>query len=245
MRSNFKLVAAIGLVCVAALMAVTTGYGGTPDLSRYRVTLVNLTSSQPFSPPVAATHQKAIRMFEVGELASDELAAIAQAGDEGPMFRRFSASDKVTQAVDIGRPVTGSGHPVGGFTDTVTFEISAAPGDRFSIATMLICTNDGFLGLDAVKLPKHGSQEFLLAGYDAGREENTERSEDLVDPCSELGPAPLRGDPNGNRDSGPGITTSPAQVIGHHPGVSGGADLSVALHSWADPVARVTIERIG
>jgi hypothetical protein len=231
---------------VAGVLAVVTAaFGSTPAVSTYRVTLVNLTSSQPFSPPVAATHLKAIRMFEVGELASDELAAIAQAGDQGPMFQRFSASNKVTQAVDVGRPVTRAGHPVGDFTDTVTFEITAAPGDRFSIATMLICTNDGFLGLDAVKLPPSGLQEFLLAGYDAGREENTERSEDLVDPCSLLGPVALRGDPNGNRDSGAGITTSPAERIGHHPGITGSADLSVALHSWADPVAKVTIERVG
>ena len=245
MRINVKLLAAVGLIAAAALVAVTAGYGTTGGLSTYRVTLVNLTSEQPFSPPVAATHQKAIRMFEVGDLASDELAAIAQGGDEGAMFRRLSASDKVTQAIDVGRPVTRSGHPVGGFTDTVTFEIAGAPGDRFSIATMLICTNDGFLGLDAVKLPKQGSRDFFLAGYDAGREQNTERSEDLVDPCSALGPAPLRGDPNGNRDSGPGITTSPAGLIQHHPGIAGNADLSVALHGWTDPVAKVTIERIG
>jgi hypothetical protein len=244
MRLSLKLLAVVGLVTAAALAGVATGHGGTPAVGTYRVTLVNLTSGQPFSPPVAATHQKAIRMFEVGELASDELAAIAQDGDEGPMFRRFSASDNVTQAVDVGRPVTPSGHPVGDFTDTVTFEIAAAPGDKFSIATMLICTNDGFLGLDAVKLPKQGSQDFLLAGYDAGREENTERSEDVVDPCSALGPVPLRGDPNGNRDSGPGITTSPAEVIGHHPGIAGIADLSSELHGWSDPVAMVTIERV-
>jgi hypothetical protein len=245
MRLNLKLLAAVALVTAAALAVVTASQAGTPELSTYRVTLVNLTSGQPFSPPVAATHQKTIRMFEVGELASDQLAAIAQAGDEGPMFRRFSASDKVTQTVDVARPLTPSGRSVGGFTDTVTFEIAAAPGDRFSLATMLICTNDGFLGLDAVKLPKHGPEDFFLAGYDAGREENTEQSEDLVDPCSALGPAPLRGDPNGNRDSGPGITTSPAEAIQHHPGIAGIADLSVAAHGWTDPVAKATIERIG
>lgn len=243
MRSS-KLFALVALAA-AGFMAVAELAASTPAPRTYRVTLVNLTSGQPFSPPVAATHAKAIRMFEVGELASDELAAIAQGGDQGPMFRRFSTSDKVTQAVDAGRPVTRSGTTVGEFTDTVTFEIAAAPGDRLSLATMLICTNDGFLGLDAVTLPKSGSRTLLVAGYDAGREENTERSDDLVDPCSALGPVPLRGDPNGNRDSGPGVTTSPAVPIAHHAGIAGAADLSVALHGWTDPVARVTVERIG
>jgi hypothetical protein len=232
------------LVTLALAAALPAAAAAGPELASYRVTMTNLTTGQPFSPPVAATHQKAIRMFEVGELASDELAAIAQAGDQGPMFRRFSTSDKVTQAVDVGRPLTRMGTVVGEFTDTATFTIMAAPGDRFSIATMLICTNDGFLGLDAVKLPHSGSRTFLLNGYDAGREENTEVSEDLVDPCSALGPTPLRGDPNGNRDSGPGITTSPPDVIAHHPGITGVGDLSPDLHGWSDPVAEVTIERL-
>ena len=240
MRSNLKLLAVIGLAA-AGFMAVAELAASTPAPRTYRVTLVNLTSGQPFSPPVAATHRKAIRMFEVGELASDELAAIAQGGDQGPMFRRLSTSGKVTQAVDAGVPVTRAGQ-VG---DSVTFEIATAPGDRLSLATMLICTNDGFLGLDAVQLPKRGSRTLLVAGYDAGREQNTERSEDLVDPCSALGPVPLRGDPNGNRDSGPGLTTSPAAAIGHHPGIEGAADLAAGLHGWTNPVARVTIERIG
>jgi hypothetical protein len=233
----------VALATLALAAAVPAAFGGSPELSTYRVTLVNLTSSQPFSPPVAATHQKAIRMFQVGSVASSELAAIAQDGNEVPMFNRFATSDKVTQAVDVGRPLTRSGTTVGSFTDTATFEISAAPGDKFSIATMLICTNDGFLGLDAVKLPKAGSQTFFLAGYDAGAEENTEQSVDLVDPCSVLGPTPLPGDPDGNRDAE--VATVPADVIKHHPGIQGVGELSVAQHGWSDPVASVTIERIG
>ena len=127
------------------------------------------------------------------------------------MANLFTASDKVTEVVDVGRPLTPHGKTVGAFTDSATFEIRAAPGDKFSLATMLICTNDGFLGLDAVKLPKTGSEVFLLNGYDAGREQNTEKSEDLVDPCSGLGPVSLPGDPNGNRDTA--VATVPAQVI--------------------------------
>ena len=89
-------------------------------LVTYRVTLDNLTNGQPFSPPVAATHQKAIRMFEVGRLASDELAAIAQDGNEVPMANLFTASDKVDEVVDVGRPLTSHGKIVGAFTDSAT-----------------------------------------------------------------------------------------------------------------------------
>jgi Spondin_N len=238
---HVRLAAVLGVLGTFGLAASSAGTAGSPAETTYQVTIRNLTSGQPFSPPVAATHRKAIRMFRVGHLASDELALIAQDGNEIPMFQLFSSSPHVTQAVDVGRPLTRMGTTVGSFTDSATFEIAARPGDRLSLATMLICTNDGFLGLDAVKLPDD-SATFLLNGYDAGREQNTEQSVDLVDPCSLLGPAPLPGDPDGNRDAEVG--TVPAAPIAHHPGISGTGELGAA-HAWTDPVAEVTVERIG
>jgi hypothetical protein len=243
MSSKRKFLA--GLSVLATLVFAATApaaSGGGGELETYRVTLKNLTSGQPFSPPVAATHRKSIRMFEVGGFASDELAAIAQAGNEVPMFNLFNSSPRVTQAVDVARPLTPSGKVVGSFTDTVSLEISAREGDRLSLATMLICTNDGFLGLDSVKLPDDGSRTFFLNGYDAGRENNTEISPHIVDPCSALGPAPLPGDPDGNLDSGSGVTTDPPERIRHHQNIQGVGELSPSLHGWNDPVASVTVE---
>jgi len=244
MATRLKLLSGAAAALALALAVTIPAALADSPTGTYRVTLVNLTHGQPFSPPVAATHQKSIRMFQVGELASDELAAIAQDGAEAPMAALLRGSDKVTDVVDVGRPLTAAGTTVGSFTDTATFDIVAAPGDRLSLATMLICTNDGFLGLDAVKLPKAGSETLYLNGYDAGREQNTERSIDIVDPCSGLNPTfPLAGDPNGNRDAE--VASTPVEPIHHHPGITGGGDLSVANHGWTDPVARVTIERIG
>jgi len=188
MSIRTKLLLATGAALALALGAILPAALADSPGGTYRVTLVNLTNGQPFSPPVAATHQKSMSMFSVGALATDELAAIAEDGNEALMAALFNASGKVTDVVDVGRPLTASGKTVGSFTDTATFDIVGAPGDRFSLATMLICTNDGFLGLDSVKLPKEGSEVFLLNGYDAGREENTERSVDIVDPCSGLNP---------------------------------------------------------
>ncbi len=241
MRQRFF--AGAGAAAVVALGTALPVALADNSAGSYRVTLVNLTHGQPFSPPVAATHKKSIRMFEVGQPASDELAAIAQDGNEAPMVALFQGSGKATDTVDVARPVTASGTTVGSFTDSVTFVIHAAHGDRFSLATMLICTNDGFLGLDAVKLPKSGSETFYLKGYDSGREQNTERSKDIVDPCSALNPGfPLAGDPNGNEDAA--VASTPAEPIRVHSGIAGTGDLSVAKHGWTDPVARVTIERI-
>jgi hypothetical protein len=98
-------------------------------------------------PAVAVTHHKDLSIFEVGKLASDEIAAIAVDGDQLPLFYRLRGARGVTHVVDIGRPITPRGIVRGTFTDSMTFEITARPGDRLSLATMLICTNDGFTGL--------------------------------------------------------------------------------------------------
>ena len=216
-----------------------------PGSVSYMVTIENLTKGQPFSPPVAATHQQGFHLFQVGQMSSDALAAIAQDGDPMPMFQLVGAAPQVTDRFNVGHPLTpqGTQKMVMGMTvtDSATMMITANPGDRFSLATMLICTNDGFLGLDGVALPDQGMVSYDLKGYDAGREQNTEKGTDMVDPCSALGPVKLPGDPGGNRDKE--VATTPPQPIQLHPGIKGNGDLTIAMHGWTDPVARVTITR--
>ena len=180
--------------------------------------IANLTGGQPFSPPVAATHQNGIRMFRIGRDASAELEAIAEDGDPTPMFDLFNGSEKVTDAVSVGVPLA----HMDPFMPSVSFMIESRY-DRFSLATMLICTNDGFTGLDSVRMPRRGSKVFLLNGYDAGTEDNTEASIDIVDACSALGPEPLDGDPNGNANAP--VDTMPHEATAHHPNIMGGGDL--------------------
>ena len=231
-------------LALTALLLLGSNFAYADDgrLATYRVTLTNLTHGQPLSPPVAATHRPSLHIFRVGGFASAELEAIAEAGNEVLMFNALNAAERVTQAVDVGRPLTPHGRVVGSFTDTVTFEIQARPGDRFSLATMLICTNDGFTGVNGVRLPRHGASHYYLNGYDAGTEQNTELSRDIVDPCSALGPAPLNGDPNGNEDAA--VDSTPQRRIRHHPNIQGNGDLTHELHGWYDPVAVLVIERV-
>lgn len=242
-RRTRALLAAVGLAAIAALWlsaGETLAHGNQTRL--YEVTITNLTDSQPLSPPVAASHRITLELFDVGEEASPEIEAIAEDGDQGPAFMMLNGHRKVTDAFDVGRPLTRSGEVFSMFTDTATFQIEAKPGDRLSLATMLICTNDGFTGLDGARLPSRGSRTYYLDGYDAGTERNTEQSEDIVDPCSALGPQALAGDPDGNEDAA--VDSDPHRDIRHHRGVRGGGDLSSSLHGWEDPVAMVTVERI-
>ena len=231
---------------VAAVSAVGATAHAAPAAARYRVTLQNLTSGQPFSPAVVATHRPDMHMFQVGQAASDALAAIAQDGMPEPMYTMLKGADGVTEAVTVVKPVAVKGAQLNvmgmNATDEATFELIAAPGDRFSLASMLICTNDGFLGLDAVELPSEGTRTLMLTAYDAGREQNTEQSKDIVDHCSEFGAAAIPGDPNMNEDAA--VATAPAQAIAAHPGIQGGGSLMAGTHRWSDPVARVTLTRM-
>src|SRR5262249_23293053 len=90
MKGNDRVLRRAGPVGLA--MPLSTGLWAAPGLAApfdyilavdsprgtYQVTLTNLTAGQPFSPPVAATHRPGVHMFQIGQLATDELAAIAQ-----------------------------------------------------------------------------------------------------------------------------------------------------------------------
>lgn len=242
MRQLIKCAALAALLALGLAALGTTAEAHGPHLRTYRVTVKNLAEGQPLSPIVAGTHRGFVRVFRVGGHASPELELIAEDGNEVPMAERLGASWFVTDVVDVGMPLTPEGTTVGDFTDSLTFEIEAKPGDKFSFATMLICTNDGFTGLDRVHLPSHGKAMYYTNAYDAGTEDNTEASEDIVDPCSALGPQALAGDPNGNEDAA--VDTTPHQQISHHPNIQGGGDLSSDAHGWKGPVTKVTIERV-
>jgi hypothetical protein len=102
---------------------------------------------------------------------------------------------------------------------------------------MLVCTNDGFGGIDGKRLPRWiGESSTVYAGaYDAGTEFNTELTADLVPPCD--------GDlSTGTGESNPLLAEG--GVIRRHGGITGAGDLG-AVYDWIDPVIRVTITRTG
>ncbi len=236
--TGFTLFAVV--LWVIALGLAHAGDGS--EMAVYRITIENLAVSQPLSPTVGAAHRDAIRMFKVGKDASRGLEAIAENGNQIPMFERFSGSDRVTSVFGGPGmpPLTPNGTVFDGLSDSLSRMLTARPGDKLSLAMMLICTNDGFTGLDRAKLPQAGSHVYLLKGYDAGTEENTERSTDLVDPCSGLGPVVLSGDPNGNNNDN--IETFMPITV--HPGIDGGIGDLLPAHRWDDPVAKVTATRV-
>lgn len=240
----------IRAVLTAALATGLTGLVLAPTAfgRDYEVTISNLTSGQPLTSPVAATHEGKHAIFEVGEQASVGVREIAENGNNAPLLAHLDAdpSDRFFDFTESGSgPLVPAGVPGDAmFDQQVTLDLEASRNaNRLSFVSMLVCTNDGFTGVDAIKLPGAvgGSKTAFTNGYDAGTEINTEDYADIVPPCQSL-----IGDSSGEAGTG---TSNPALaeggVIAHHPGIQGGSDLKPAVHGWTDPVARIRIERTG
>lgn len=213
------------------------GYVNAADAATrsYEITIENLTTGQPLSPGVVAVHGKQAGVFTAGAPASEGLRLIAEQGNPGTAVSDLTGAPGVFQVLGTAAPV----HRVGGpGSSTIMTEIAAsANADRLSLALMLICTNDGFTGLDGVKLP--GGFEpamYYTQAYDAGTEVNDEASTSIVDPCFAIGPVEAEGDGDGR--------TAEGGVVMMHAGIAGIADLDPSAHGWSGPIARVTVRRI-
>ena len=211
----------------------------------FEVTISNLTSGQPLTPPVVATHRGKNRIFDVGSRATFGLKEIAENGNLGPEVNALQSNKQAFDVFEGSAPIVPASR-VGAtpFSDHATFTIEADKGaHRLSWASMLICTNDGFTGVNSLSLPKKvgDSVTALTAGYDAGTERNTEDFADIVPPCQGL-IGVSSGEP-GTGVSNPALAEG--GVIHPHPGIAGGADLVPAIHGWTDPVARIAVTAIG
>jgi hypothetical protein len=243
MRHRFLALTAAAAALV--FLASVSSAAAEAPVATYEVTIENLTVGQPLTPPVVATHRAATEMFTVGQPAGFALKEIAENGNLAPMIAQLGADKHVSDSVAAGAPLVPAGLPGSAmFADSVTLTVTASEGAKFlSFASMLICTNDGFTGVDSLRLPKDVGDAVVVrsAGYDAGTERNTEDFADIVPPCQAL-VGVSSGEP-GTGTSNPAL--GEGGVIHHHPGIAGGADLVPAIHGWTDPVAEITVERVG
>lgn len=239
--------ALVALALVSAVVMATGVLGGAAQAGgtpRYRIRIVNLTDGQPFTPPVIATHRYRFNLFLVGDLASVGVMQVAENGNLPNLVSALEQASAVTDVVAGAEPLVPAGLPgSASHPDRATYVIQASNGAKFiSFASMLICTNDGFTGINHVKLPEAvGDQTIrLAAGYDSGTETNTEDFADIVPPCQGL-VGVTSSDP-GTGNSNPALLEG--GVIHHHPGIAGGMDLVASVHGWDDPVVRVIITRV-
>jgi hypothetical protein len=213
------------LVALFAAFAVASSPLMASGNATYHVTITNLTNSINFTPILVASHRRPVSIFELGSPASDDLAAVAEGGDTAPMTTTLNANHQVVEVQNSGG-LLGPG-------ESVTVIVSAAHGaKRISIASMMLPTNDGFIALDSVRAPRHGSMTYFSPGYDAGSEPNDELCANIPGPT--CGGMPLS----------PGSDPLDEGYVHIHRGTHGIGNLAADVYDWRNPVAQITVTRV-
>lgn len=199
------------------------------------VEITNLTNALYYTPLLVSAHDKETHVFQAGATASAHLQAMAEGGDISGLITDLDS----VGANNAANPAQGLLAP--GASTTAHLVINKR--NRYlSIVAMLLPTNDGFVGLDALPIPKKGhSQTYYLNGYDAGTEANNE----IINGGGAPGTPGIPADPGGNSGTGAsGVTGADHNTRVHvHRGIAGGAnsDLDNTVHRWINPVAKVVI----
>eukprot|EP00904_Undaria_pinnatifida_P007222 jgi/Undpi1/362/HiC_scaffold_1.g00358.m1 len=199
------------------------------NAAEYTARVRNLTYMQPFSPPLVVAHTQAMQdvaLFREGMAASDAIKLMAEDGDNSALLTALASADYSPYI--CGYTVSDAPlFPGETWRGTMEVDESICGEDAvFSVVSMLINTNDAFVGVDSERL-SGGSKSFPPA-FDAGTESNNEL-------CSHI-PGPACDMDSGNEQDAPG-----EEFIHVHRGIHGEEDLSTRVYDWRNPVAEVFI----
>ena len=188
------------------------------------VTVRNVTSGQPITPPVVIVHTGSLASLPAGAASIAGLETLAESGDPSDFATGVALYPGVKSAsvMDVSGPIPGG-------EEAVAEGIAAAPGDYISVMGMLACTNDAVAFGTAI-IPAHGGTPLMSSGavYDSGTELNDEAEATV--PC-------LGGEGVSAAD-GEGVTVL-------HQGIEGNADLSSDDHGWYGPAFEIFVTSVG
>ncbi len=198
----------------------------SPEYS-FEVTVRNLTHGQPLSPIGIALH-KGGHFWQVGEMASNELEQLAESGDNSALLGLDIVDASVSDSVSLAP----------GESTSLNITTNSLEEAHLSLVSMLVNTNDGFSGLNAIDvsaLEVGTSLFFKTRAYDSGTEENSEA----------VGTIP------GPADMGEGFNSlrNDIDLVVSHPGVvsqDDGLTHSVLTHEhkFDNPLMAISITRI-
>jgi len=222
---------------VTALLTsvVVAGCGSSSSNSSktYRVTLTNVTASQPLSPATVIIHTSDYHLWQPGQMASVALEKLAESGDNQQVLDE-AASDN-----DVISSKSGTGVIPPGSSETLELKINNANNISISVAAMLVNTNDAFAGRVSNEIAELGwgeSFSMYVPIWDAGTEANTEAQGTIPGPA----------------DGGEGFNASRADdvdFVAIHQGVVSNADgfassILNESHRFDNPGALLRVERI-
>ncbi|MCP3867537.1 MAG: hypothetical protein GY703_05475 [Gammaproteobacteria bacterium] len=222
------------------LTAVVVSAGlfiSTPAMSRQvEVEITNLTNGVYFTPLLVAAHKRGTDLFEAGTVASANLEAMAEGGDISGLVKDVDAAG----GDYVANPAGGLLAP--GESVTTRLHIGNRRNTRLSITAMVLPSNDAFVGLDAMKIPRwHGSQTRYVFAYDAGTEANDELSTSIPAIPGEGGGVNGTGVVDSETDQNQTVHVHRG-IVGDLNPVGGASDLHAGIHRFNNPVARVVVK---
>ena len=210
----------------AAAMQLFVHGAGTdaPAAAQPTLTLENLTTGQPITPPVVVVHDpNAAPLAYESPNDLDGIDDLSEGGITGDLIATLGGKPGVLSAF-----VLNTGGPIlpGQEYNTV---IDGVDGAAVSVVGMFACTNDAYiLATSMIKLDDDGKPttlEAIASVIDSGSESNDETAATV--PC--LGGEALSG------GLGEGSRSE-------HAGIQGGADLDPETHGWtAETTAKLTL----
>jgi hypothetical protein len=200
-----------------------------PSTQSFSINVTNLTSQQTLSPVAVILHNDGYHAYMLGEPASTALEYLAEGGNNSFLLTEANSNDSVISAV------SGEGKIKPGESKKIEIE---GEGEIFkiSLVSMLVNTNDGFIGRDGMDisgLSVDESKTFTARVYDSGTELNDEAAMTLP----------------GQGGEGFNVARNDRDFIVIHPGVVSSEDgLSTSalssLHRFDNPAVRVVVTRI-
>lgn len=213
-------------------------------LIKFDVTIKNLTSGQPFSPPIAIAHNAPSTLFTDGEEASVALEELAEGG----------ATDDLAASLSEGALLSYSAleDPLGPAGTSSAIRINIANADftddaRLSVLTMLVNTNDGFTAVNAMDIggmAVDAVATFRAPAWDAGTEANSEAAGTMPGPAD-------------TAEESVGFDAERTDLLNEvrfHSGVISGSELTSVsddfvsvlsdINRFDNPVAEITVVRV-
>jgi hypothetical protein len=204
------------------------------------ITITNLTQGLYYTPILIAAHSADMSLFKTGEMATAELQMMAEGGNISGLSMMLSegGADKVEN------PAEGLLAP----TMSTTTTLDTSDGNMYlSIVSMMLPTNDGFMGLNSWMIPAEpGTYTMTMNAYDAGTEANNE----IINGGGAPGVIGIPAAPGGDAGmGGMGVTMDEENNYIHiHRGslgdddlAGGKSDLDNTVHRWLNPVASITV----
>ena len=109
----------------------------------FEVTVINLTSGQPFSPVAVLSHNETYSLYTMGATVSTAMEKLAEGGDNSEVL------------TTVTRSASGAGLIVPGASESISITIEDET--QLSIASMLVQTNDTFLTYKNIDVSKLGN----------------------------------------------------------------------------------------